>query len=125
MIPTRDGHVEIEVPPGCYLVAASMHTWFVNGVLHGNWATDRAIVQACCGEDVCVGLYASSFQPCNWIFQQVIAMLLQNKAIAAEDARRVQDALKSLYKPDEVSATERGLIAALGRAFNKMEKPKQ
>ena len=47
MIPTRDGHVEIELPPGCYVVRGSMHTWFVNGVLYGNWATDRAVVQAC------------------------------------------------------------------------------
>lgn len=84
--------MEIELPPGCYTVVGSMHTWFVNGVLHGNWATDRAVVSACCGQEACVKLYASSFQPCNVILVEfVIPLLVKDKAItAAEGTRRLK-----------------------------------
>ena len=41
-------HVELDVPPGCYLVRA----W----VCSGNLWTDRAMVMVRCGEDACVNL---------------------------------------------------------------------
>ncbi len=66
MIPTRDGHVEIEVPPGCYVLRGTMHDWFLNGLLYGHWATDHAVVQACCGNDICATLYAPSAPAC-WV----------------------------------------------------------
>lgn len=123
MIPTRDGHVEIEVPPGCYTVVGSMHTWFVNGVLHGNWATDRGIVQACCGEDVCVTLYASSMQPCNAIlFEFVIPMLIKNKAIGKQEGEAAVKALRALHKPEQLSDFEKGYLDTMRRAFAQMDK---
>jgi hypothetical protein len=124
MIPTRDGHVEIELPPGCYMVVGSMHTWFVNGVLHGNWATDRAIVTACCGEDACVRLYASSMQPCNVIFHEfVIPMLIQNKVIGRQEGEAVMRAMRGLFKPEQLSDFDRGQLEMMRRAFAQMNKP--
>lgn len=124
MVPTRDGHVEIEVPPGCYTVVGSMHTWFVNGVLHGNWATDRAIVQACCGEDACVRLYASSMQPCNVIlFEFVIPMLVKNNVIKREEGDAAIKALRAIHHPEELSSFDRGMLDLLRRAYMQMDKP--
>jgi hypothetical protein len=123
MIPTRDGHVEIEVPPGCYTVVGSMHTWFVDGVLHGNWATDRAVVQACCGKDNCVTLYASSFQPCNWIlFELVLPALIRNKAIGQREGKAAIEALRALHKPEELSPFEQGYLEILKRAYDQVDK---
>ena len=78
-VPAKCGHVELELPPGCYVIRASSHTWWTNGVLYGNWATDRAVVQACCGQEHCVTLYAPSAQAC-WIplFAVVFRALSQN-----------------------------------------------
>jgi hypothetical protein len=123
MIPTRDGHVEIEVPPGCYTVVGSMHTWFVSGVLHGNWATDRAVIQACCGEDNCVTLYASSLQPCNWIlFELVIPALIRNKVIGQREGKAAIEALRALHKPEELSPFEQGYLEILKRAYGQIDK---
>ena len=121
MIPTRDGHVEIELPPGCYVVRGSMHTWFVNGVLYGNWATDRGVVQACCGGDVCVTLYASSFQPCHVVILEfVLPLLIKNKVVGPE-AQRALEAMRALVKPDQLSPYERGELEMLRRAFQGMD----
>lgn len=123
MIPTRDGHVEIELPPGCYTVVGSMHTWFVNGVLHGNWATDRAVVSACCGQEACVKLYASSFQPCNVILVEfVIPLLVKDKAITAAEGDATIKALRSLHKQEELSPFEKGYLDLLRRAYSQMDK---
>lgn len=126
MVPTRDGHVELEVPPGCYTVVGSMHTWFVNGLLRGNWATDRAVVMACCGEDVCATLYASSMQPCNVIlFEFVIPTLIRQGAIKREVGDAAVKALSALYNPQELSDFERGQLEILRRAYSQMDKQSQ
>jgi hypothetical protein len=124
MIPTRDGHVEIEVPPGCYTVVASMHTWFEHGVLYGNWATDRAIVQGCCGDDVCVRLYASSFQPCHVIlFEFVLPMLIKNGKINEKDGAAAIAAMRTLHKPEQLSPFEKGHLDLLRRQYAQMGRP--
>lgn len=123
-IPTRDGHVEIEVPPGCYVVRATMHSWFINGLLYGNWATERAVVQACCGDDVCTTLYAPSAIACSVpLFQFVIPLLVRNQIIKREEADRAVKAMKAIFNPEAASAYEREEFETLRRAFEQMGKP--
>jgi hypothetical protein len=123
-IPTRDGHVEIEVPPGCYVLRATMHSWFTNGLLYGNWATERAVVQACCGHDVCATLYAPSAIACSVpLFEFVIPLLLRNKIIKQEDANRAIEAMKAIFNLEAASASEREEFETLRRAFSQMDKP--
>lgn len=99
-VPVKCGHVELELPPGCYVIRASSHTWWTNGVLYGNWATDRAVVQACCGQEHCVTLYAPSAQAC-WIplFEVVFRALSQNKVLppnVLEAAKVIQESMAKL-----------------------------
>jgi hypothetical protein len=123
-VPTRDGHVEIEVPPGSYVVRATMHSWFVHGLLYGNWATERAIVQACCGDDVCATLYAPSAIACSVpLFQFVIPLLEHNKIVNREQAKGAVDAMMALFKDEGASAYEQAEFATLRRAFAQMGKP--
>jgi hypothetical protein len=125
MIPTRDGHVEIELPPGCYVVRATMHSWFVNGLLYGNWATERAIVQVTCGQDACVMLYAPTAPACSIpLFQFVLPLLVQNKIIGRDQADRAIEAMKAIFKPEAASDFERGEFETLKRAFAQMAKEK-
>ncbi len=122
-IATRDGHVEIEVPPGCYSVRASMHTWFYNGVLFGNWATDHAIVQASCAQEVCATLYAPSGHACGIpLFEFVIPLLVRNGVIDQEQGERAIQALREIFMPQAASRFERAEFETLRRAFEQMDK---
>jgi hypothetical protein len=119
-IPTLDGHVEIELPPGCYVVRASMHTWFLNGVFYGNWATDRAVVCACCGEDVCVTLYAPTAIAC-WVpmFEFVIP-LLQKHGVLKGDAARALEQIRGTFKDEAASPFEQNELRTLRGQFAAM-----
>lgn len=120
-IPTRDGHVEIELPPGCYVVRATMHSWFVNGKLFGNWATERSIVQACCGRDVCTTLYAPSAIACSVpLFDFVLPLLVRQQIVGKAEAERAVEALRAVFRPDAASRYERAEFETLRRAFEQM-----
>lgn len=66
------GHLEIEVPPGCYIVCA---TWSPTGdtgqfPTHlGNHITHLQIVRVNCGDHACVTLFPPTFHFCGiwWI----------------------------------------------------------
>ena len=83
-------HIELEVPPGCYIVRA----W----VCWGNLWTDRAMVIVGCGQDACVNLIVP--QKVNCIVDVIIPV-----GIAAHDMR---------FDPDKARiATE--VLMATGR----------
>lgn len=122
-IPADNGHVEIEVPPGCYVIRATMHSWFVKGIIYGNWATERVIVQACCGHDVCATLYAPSAIACSVpLFEFVIPLLVRNQIIRRQDATRVVEAMRAAFRPEAASDYEREDFETLRRAFEQMGK---
>ena len=67
-LPTKCGHLEIEIPPGCYMVCA---TWSPGpaGVIVptslGNHISHLVSVRANCGDDVCVTLFPPTFHWCG------------------------------------------------------------
>ncbi len=118
---TRDGHVEIEVPPGCYVVVASLHNWIANGVLYGNWVTDHAIVQTACGHDACITLYAPSIQRCMTPLLEMVVPLLERQGIIhADQAERAVEVINEAFGPLRASPFERQELGALRRAFQQM-----
>lgn len=72
-------HVELDVPPGCYLVRA----W----VCSGNLWSDRAMVMVRCGEDACVNLIVPRRHNC---IREVVIPL----AIEARELRLPIDRLR-------------------------------
>jgi len=64
-LPTRCGHLEIEVPPGCYVVRAADSMWMTEAGVAGNHWTDHGVVTACCDETACVTLFAPSAHHCG------------------------------------------------------------
>src|SRR3990170_8539098 len=68
-LPAKCGHLEVEVPPGCYLVNAVWGYWTdPQGVIHGNHFTHNAVIQACCDETTCATLFAPVNHTCGIIF---------------------------------------------------------
>jgi hypothetical protein len=122
-IPTRDGHVEIEVPPGCYSLRATMHSWFVHGILYGNWATEHAIVQACCGKDICATLYAPSAIACSVpLFDFVFPLLVRHQIVRQTQVREAIAMLREVIRPEAASAFEQAEFENLRLAFERMDK---
>jgi hypothetical protein len=120
-IPADNGHVEIEVPPGCYVLRATMHSWFTHGLIYGNWATDHAVVQACCGHDVCVTLYAPTGPQCAVpLFDFVIPLLVQQKIVKRDDAQRAIDAMRAVFERAPRSSFEQEQEQWLKMAFQKL-----
>jgi hypothetical protein len=121
-VPAGDGHVEIEVPPGCYVLVGSMHTWYAHGILFGNWYTEHAIVQASCGQDVCVTLYAPTKAKCGIpLADFVIPLLVQQQIIKRDDAERAVEAIRTVFGPVEtMSSFERGVVDWLRSSFQRM-----
>jgi hypothetical protein len=99
-----------------------MHSWFINGLLYGNWATERAIVQACCGQEACATLYAPSAIACSVpLFKFVIPLLLKQQIIKREQALPTIEAMAALFRPEAASAYEQEEFETLRRAFEQME----
>jgi hypothetical protein len=75
-LPYRCGHLEVELPPGCYWAVAGSVTPS-SGFIHLNYATHVGIAQVGCDQAACVKLYNPSIRLCwNWF-------LVGAKALAA------------------------------------------
>ena len=67
-LPFKCGHLEVEVPPGCYWTLAGYvspgPTW-----IHLNYTTHVGIAEVGCGETACVKLYNPTLKLCwNWFW---------------------------------------------------------
>ena len=66
--PTKCGHVELEVPPGCYIVCATLGEGREDsdspGSL-GNHISHVALVRVNCDDHVCVTLFQPDFEHCG------------------------------------------------------------
>ncbi|MBI2871915.1 MAG: hypothetical protein HYY00_01850 [Chloroflexi bacterium] len=98
VLPAPCGHLEVEVPPGCYYIKG---VWGYTVVRPGfeyrvNHFTDAAIVQACCEETACVKLFNPSAHRCGSIIVRAVADLLKQKLVKPETARKVNQAMEEL-----------------------------
>ncbi len=74
VLPARCGHLEVEVPPGCYYIKA---VWGYTTIKEGqhyraNHFTDAAIVTACCESTLCVKLFNPSLHRCGDIYVKAL-----------------------------------------------------
>ncbi|MBI2862045.1 MAG: hypothetical protein HYX89_04425 [Chloroflexi bacterium] len=98
VLPARCGHLEVELPPGCYRVNAVWSFSVAGGIIYVNHFTDSAVVQACCDETTCVTLFNPSTHRCGTILVRAVRDLLLQKAIKPDVARKVEDALNDLLQ---------------------------
>lgn len=69
-LPTKCGELEIEIPPGCYIVGAVRWARIkgLSGFELGNVLSHIGIVRANCGDHVCVTLFEPSLHCCgSWL----------------------------------------------------------
>jgi len=65
-LPFECGHLEVEVPPGCYWVIADWTTP-LPGYIHFNYSTHVGIVEVGCDQTACVKLFNPSIRLCwDW-----------------------------------------------------------
>ena len=68
------GHVEVKVPPGCYVIRGGEQMGVnAHGGITGNHLTDHAVVTACCDSETCVTLFAPSLHNCLFGVEHAVA----------------------------------------------------
>lgn len=109
-LPYRCGHLEVELPPGCYWTTAGSVTPG-SGYIHLNYATHVGIAQVSCGETACVKLYNPSIRLCwNWFLIGARALAAQgnfNRDAVERMAKVVEEELLREVPPapgDEILA---------------------
>src|SRR5438105_12539608 len=117
-LPTKCGHLEIEIPPGCYIVGAVRWARIkgLSGFELGNVLSHLGIVRANCGDHVCVTLFEPSLHCCgSWLGAAVNLHVatgggggggqLDPKVLTAMNtAKAAVDKLLQLIPPDPLSA---------------------
>ena len=87
------GHLEVEVPPGCYYIrAVAGYNISSDGTYIGNHFTDAAIVTVCCDAHVCVTLFTPSVHHCGPLYSLALGDLAETGR-AKGAARMVEKAV--------------------------------
>jgi hypothetical protein len=92
------GHLEVELPPGCYRLNAVWGYYQQGDIYWGNHFTDSVIIQAGCNEHVCVKLFNPSIHRCGQIFRRAVLDMLKQKALPQEVADAHNQALEKLIE---------------------------
>lgn len=117
---TKCGHLELEIPPGCYIVGAVLSPSAPDsGTSLGNHLTHIAVVRVNCREHVCVTLFDSSLHVCGtWIGAAInthVANPRVRRELGAEAIGAMQNAAVAVEKmlkflpADPIAETTRAL----------------
>jgi hypothetical protein len=121
----RCGHLEVAVPPGCYVIRAAdgMALQPGGGVIGNHWS-DHAVVTVCCDQETCVTLYAPSAHQCGHGFLRVVERLVAAKRIQPEIGERAKQALNAVL--ERIPKTDFDILAlpAMDDLLKAAEQPK-
>jgi hypothetical protein len=125
-IPAPCGHVELKVPPGCYVIRGgeNLRVDTHDGVL-GNHMTDHAVVTACCDESTCVTLFAPSAHNCVFGVTAALTGLVAADKLPAEVARPALEALKAVAERLPRSGFDDAAIPVMEELLKSVERPKK
>ena len=100
-LPLRCGHLEVEVPPGCYWVIAGYvspgPTW-----VHLNYTTHVGIVGVECGETACVKLYNPTLKLCwDWFYigLRMLTLARSQPILPPDKVKRLGEMAEDLLRP--------------------------
>lgn len=115
-LPAKCGHLEIDIPPGCYAIFAG-HSPRGAGVRpFGNRLTHVQVVRLNCGDHACVTLFSPSMWFCGTWFSHAVRTQLEGFQAANVDQRLARtaiqavDALLEKIGPDPFTANMRKAI---------------
>ncbi len=117
-IPAKCGHVEIDVPPGCYIVSAAKSAAIIPPFLYLNYITHFSLVAVRCDEKACVHLYAPTYHLCWRFILFATHILAQQKGLPRDKAERLIEALNAVNQHVPKTAQD----AELERLFEELPK---
>lgn len=96
------GHLEVDIPPGCYTVFASQSSGGVirpdGKVSFGNLLTHIQVVRVNCGDHACVTLFAPTGHYCGTWFANAITFNLPALEQAKIDVKLARAAVTAVQK---------------------------
>jgi hypothetical protein len=95
-LPTECGHLEVQIPPGCYAVFASEDPAGEGFGEFGNHLTHIQIVRANCCDHVCVTLFSPSAHLCGAWFGGAVLALFPAIANLGVDRQLITGALEAV-----------------------------
>ena len=95
-LPAKCGHLEVEIPPGCYSVFASHNPQGGGIPPFGNRLTHIQVVRANCGDHVCVTLFAPMMKQCGSWFAYAVKTQLAGLRAGKIDAELANAAVKAV-----------------------------
>lgn len=95
-LPAKCGHLEIDVPPGCYSVFAGHSPNPGNRPPFGNRLTHVSVVRVNCGDHACVTLFAPTLWHCGTWFWHALTTQLPGLATANIDRKLVTNAAEAV-----------------------------
>ena len=98
VMPARCGHLEVDIPPGCYYIKAVWSFRFIGGIYYVNHFTDAAIVQVCCEQHVCVKLFNPSIHRCGTIILRAVRDLVVQRALKTDVAKKHETTMNEVLK---------------------------
>jgi hypothetical protein len=108
-LPTECGHIELEVPPGCYAVFAVQQPGGIQPF--GNLLTNVAIVRVNCGDHACVTLFAPDAHLCGSWFGGALRDIANTPDIPRELVTAALEAVNRLVAVLEPTTFSRNLDA--------------
>ena len=121
-LPFRCGHLEVEVPPGCYWVIAGYVS--PGHFIHLNYTTHVGIVQVGCDETACVKIYNPTIRLCWDWFRVGLRVLAESgqARIAPERVNELEKNVEEMLRDAPhlpIEATIEGVFADLVDAAKK------
>jgi hypothetical protein len=118
------GHLEVEIPPGCYIVWALQLVWLPPPAKFPLFrATHFAIVMVECEQSACVHLYFPTARQSNRDSANAARILAEEGAVPRKKAEALLDAanalLEHLPKTGHDEAAERAVQEAAAKAKRK------
>jgi hypothetical protein len=123
-IPAPCGHVELKVPPGCYVIRGGESMGVdAHGGVTGNHMTDHAVVTACCDEATCVTLFAPSAHNCVFGVVAAITGAIAFNKLPAEIGRPALAALQAVAERLPRSNFDYGAIPVMQELLKGVDRP--
>jgi hypothetical protein len=122
------GHLEVELPPGCYIINAVWGYWIDSkDVLHGNHFTHNAIVQATCDKTTCTRLFTPKAHVCGVIFRLAVMDLVRQDLVPRTVAKRLNEAMEETlkYTPEPAKKFELGILRELKEVAKEQKRAKE
>jgi hypothetical protein len=123
-LPFKCGHLEVEVPPGCYWILAGYESKGVR-FFHLNYTTHVGIVQVGCHETACVKLFNPTVRLCwDWVWfgLRMLSLPRSQAVLRLDKVEELGRLARELLQPLAVNPIEPVIEKILDDVFEKAKR---